>query len=176
MNSGEYSEGTHEASRPLELEETTTPPARPPQASEAVKGLTLAEAASAYGLSVSSVRRLITKGKLIGAVKVPTPKGASYRIPPEALEALGYEMKATQSGAILTAARANLEAEELSRKVKELEASLEVESLRRQLAEERERLKDEQIEDLRLFTETLRTALDKMPKQIERRGLFRRVK
>lgn len=174
MNSGEYSESSHEHSAPLELEASSTSPARPPEVSEAVEGLTIAEAASGYGLSVSSIRRLIKKGNLSGAVKVPGPKGVTYRIPPASLEALGYKMKETQSGALLTAARANLEAEELAKKVKELEASLEVESMRRQLAEERERLKDEQIEDLRLFTETLRTALDKMPRQIERRGLFRR--
>ena len=176
MNTGDYSEGTHEHSHPLELEQTTTPPARPPQASEAVEGLTLAEAATAYGISISSVRRLIKQGKLVGAVKVPSPKGASYRIPPEALEALGYSPMATQSGAILTAARANLEAEELTRKVRDLEASLQVERLKRELSEERERLKDQQIEDLRVFTETLRTALDKRPRQIERRGFFRRGK
>jgi hypothetical protein len=174
MSAGEYSVGTHEQSSPLEIEASSTPPSRPQEASEAVEGLTLAEAASAYGLSVSSVRRLISKGKLSGAVKVPTPKGASYRIPPASLEALGYTMKETQSGAILTAARANLEAEELARKVKELEARLQLEEVRRESAEERERIKDQQITDLRIFSDSLRDALEKMPKQIERRGLFRR--
>ena len=176
MSATDYSEENHEQAQPLELPESSTPPARSPEPSESVEGLTIAEAAAAFGISVTSVRRLLSKGKLVGAAKVPGPKGVTYRIPSAAFEALGYTPKETQSGALLTAARANLEAEELARKVKELEATLELERLKRELAEERERIKDQQIDDLRAFSETLRQALDKVPKQIERRGFFRRGK
>jgi hypothetical protein len=68
---------------------------------------------------------------------VTGPKGVEYRIPPASLEALGYKVKVTQSGAVLTAARANLEAESLAVKVRELESSLEVEKIRREAAEQR---------------------------------------
>jgi hypothetical protein len=126
---------------------------------------------------VSSIRRLLKAGKIPGAAKIPGAKGAEYRIPPASLESLGYSPKATQSGAILTAARASLEAEELARQVRELEASLGLERLKRELSEERERLKEQQIADLRSFNESLRMALEKLPSAIDgpkRRGLFRR--
>lgn len=176
-SAAEYSEGTHEHSPPLELPTSTTPPARVPGPVGTVEGLTMAEAATAYGLSVSSIRRLLKAGKIPGAAKVPGPKGIEYRIPPDSLEALGYSAKATQSGAILTAARASLEAEELAREVAELKSSLAFEKALRELAEERERLKEQQITDLRNFTETLKMALEKLPAAIEapkRGGLFRR--
>lgn len=179
MSATEYSEENHEQAQPLELPEASTTPARPPESAESVEGLTIAEAAAAFGISVTSVRRLLSKGKLAGAAKIPGPKGVTYRIPSAAFEALGYTPKETQSGALLTAARANLEAEELSRKVKELEATLELERLKRELSEERERLKDQQIEDLRNFSESLRTALEKLPSALEapkRRGIFRKGK
>ena len=177
MSTGDYSEGTHEHSPPLELPASTTPPARVPTSGETIEGLTIAEAATAYGLSVSSIRRLLKAGKIPGAAKIPGPKGIEYRIPPASLESLGYSPKATQSGAILTAARASLESEELARQVAELKASLALEKVKRELAEERERLKEQQITDLRNFAETLKTALEKLPAAIEgpkRRGLFRR--
>ena len=177
MSTGDYSEATHEHSPPLELPASTTPPARVPASGETIEGLTIAEAATAYGLSVSSIRRLLKAGKIPGAAKIPGPKGIEYRIPPASLESLGYSPKATQSGAILTAARASLESEELARQVAELKASLALEKVKRELAEERERLKEQQITDLRNFAETLKTALEKLPAAIEgpkRRGLFRR--
>ena len=177
MTSGDYSPTSHEQASPLELEAVTSSPARSPEPSEAVEGLTIAEAASAYGLSVSSVRRKLKAGELPGAVKVPGPKGEEYRIPPAALEALGYKAKATQAGAVLTAARAGLEVEQLSDKVKELEALLDLEKLKRELAEERVRLKDQQISDLRDFSASLRAALDKLPAAIEgpkRKRFFRK--
>jgi transcriptional regulator with XRE-family HTH domain len=179
MSTGDYSESTvttHQES-PLELPASTSAPARVPVTVETVEGLTIAEAATAYGLSVSSIRRLLKAGKIPGAAKIPGAKGAEYRIPPASLESLGYSPKATQSGAILTAARASLEAEELARQVRELEASLGLERLKRELSEERERLKEQQIADLRSFNESLRMALEKLPSAIDgpkRRGLFRR--
>ena len=177
MSTTDYSQGSNDQPKPLELPATATESARPPVAGDSVEGLTIAEAASAFGLSVSTIRRLLKSGKILGAAKVPTPKGLEYRIPPSAFESLGYQAKATQSGAVLTAARASLEAEQLASEVRELKATLEMEKLKRELAEERERLKDQQIEDLRSFSDSLRTALEKLPAALEapkRRGLFRK--
>jgi len=132
MSTGDYSPSTHDA--PLELEASTTEAARPPEAVSEVEGLSVAEAASAYGLSTSSVRRLLTSGKLT-APKVPSPKGMEYRIAPASMEALGYKAKRTLSGVVVTEARANLEAEQLTARVKELEAALALERVRREAAE-----------------------------------------
>ena len=169
MTSADYSAGEDDHS-PLELEASTTPPPRPPEPVESVEGLTVAEAASAYGLSVSTIRRLLSAGKVEGAAKVPGPKGTEYRIPPSGLEKLGYRAKETRAGAVLTAARASLEAEELTRRVSELEASLELERVRREAAEGRAELLESNLEDLR-------SALSKLPPALEapkKRKLFRR--
>jgi excisionase family DNA binding protein len=170
MSTGDYSESTEVTTQPLELEASTTEPTRPPEPSETVEGLTIAEAATAYGLSVSSIRRLISKGKLTGVAKVPGSKGAEYRIPGEALEALGYKAKATQGGALLSAARANLEAEELTKKVTALEATLALEVVRRESAETELVAVRENLNDLR-------EVLAKLPAQLEapkKKKLFRR--
>lgn len=166
----DYSPPTQVTTQPLELETTTTEPTRPPEPLAIVEGLSTAEAATAYGLSVSTVRRLISKGKLTGIVKVSTAKGVEYRIPPASLEALGYTAKATQSGALLNAARANLEAEQLAAKVSSLEATLALEVVRRESAETELVAVRENLNDLR-------EALAKLPKVLEapkRRGFFRR--
>jgi AraC-like DNA-binding protein len=175
VTSGDYSPASHE--QPLELEATTSEPARTLEPSELVEGLSIADTASAYGLSVSTLRRLLKAGKVEGAVKVPGPKGIEYRIPPGSLEALGYKAKETRAGAVLTAARAGAEAEQLAARVRELEALLQLEAARREIAEEVSRLKDQQIADLRTFTRSLTEALDKLPRALEpsqRRRLFRR--
>jgi chromosome segregation ATPase len=96
----------------------------------------------------------------VAAAKVTGPKGVEYRIPPAALEALGYKVKVTQSGAVLTAARANLEAETLAVKVRELESSLEVEKIRREAAEQRSA-------DLTQSLSDLREVIAKLPKALE---------
>lgn len=160
--------------QPLELTTTTTAPTQPPEPLAKVEGLSTAEAAAAFGLSVSTVRRLIIKGNskglLTGVVKVSTAKGIELRIPPASLEALGYTAKATQSGAILNAARANLEAEQLAAKVSTLEATLALEVVRRESAETELVAVRENLNDLR-------EALAKLPKVLEapkRRGFFRR--
>jgi predicted DNA-binding transcriptional regulator YafY len=170
MSTGDYSESVQVNTQPLELEASTTEAPRPPEPVQSVEGLTIAEAATAYGLSVSSIRRLISKGKLIGAVKVPGSKGAEYRIPGKSLEALGYKPKETQGGALLSAARANLEAEELTRKVRELEATLALEVVRRESAETELVAVRENLNDLR-------EVLAKLPAQLEapkKKRLFRR--
>lgn len=166
----DYPPSAHEHSPPLELPTSTTTPARVPAPAATVEGLTCAEAATAYGVSVSTVRRLLKAGKIPGAAKVPTVKGIEYRIPPASLESLGYSVKATQSGAILTAARAAREAEELAQKLKQVEASLALETFRREAAEK-------ELKAVSLNLDDLRGALARIPLQLEapkRRGLFKR--
>jgi excisionase family DNA binding protein len=170
MTTGDYSPPSQVTTQPLELEASTTEPPRPPEPSETVQGLTIAEAATAYGVSSSTLFRLIKKGKLTGVAKVPGAKGGEYRIPGESLEALGYTPKATQGGALLNAARANLEAEELSKKVSALEATLALEVVRRESAETELVAVRENLNDLR-------EVLAKLPAQLEapkKRKLFRR--
>jgi len=157
--SDDYSPGQADYSPPLELE-ATTEDTRTPEAGTAVEGLTVTEAASAYGLSVITVRRLVTSGKLAGAAKVSGPKGSAWRIPPEALEKLGYRPGGTRAAAVVAAARAHLEAEEMNRHVAELLASLELERTRRESAEKR-------ATDLEANLADLRTALAKLPAAIE---------
>lgn len=171
MTGGDYSV-TSQSPSPLELEATTSEPTRTVEPATEVEGLTIQEAASAYGISESTVRRLI-KGKppKVNAVKVPGAKGVEYRISPNALEALGYKVKVTQSGAVLTAARANLEAETLAAKVRDLQSSLEVEQIRREAAERRSADLEQSLSDLR-------EVIAKLPKALEppapRRRWFRK--
>ena len=160
MSTTDYSQGNQGVSQPLELEASTSEPARVPSASEQVDGLTLTEAAAAYGVSVPTVRRLLKAGKLPGAVKVPGPKGIEYRIPAGSLEGLGYKPKQSQAGAVLTASRAGLEAELLGARVRELEASLETERVLRASAEK-------EAELLRANLDDLRVALSKLPPVLE---------
>jgi excisionase family DNA binding protein len=171
MSTTDYSSENPDNSSPLELPEAATPSPRPIEPpSVTVEGLTVAEAATAYGLSVSTVRRLLNKNRISGAAKITGVKGVEYRIPPEALEALGYSRKETLSGAVLTAAQANLEAEQYAAKVRELEALLELERARREVTEVRAQLLQQNLDDLR-------DLIAKLPPMLEapkRRGIFRR--
>ena len=146
---------------PLELEATTTEPSRLMQeAAPVVEGMTLTEAANAYGVSVKTVQRHAQAGKLPGAVKVPGVKGVSWVIPSGAMETLGYQAKRTLAGVVVTEARANLEVEQLATRVRELESLLELERVRREKAEAESALKDANLTDLR-------SALEALPKAIE---------
>jgi len=172
--SDDYSPGEADYSPPLELE-ATTEDTRTPEAGTAVEGLTVTEAASAYGLSVITVRRLLTSGKLAGAAKVSGPKGSAWRIPPEALEKLGYRPGGTRAAAVVAAARAHLEVEEMNRHVAELLASLELERVKREAAERENRLLSESLEKSEA---NLAAALQRIPLPIEgpkkRRRFFRK--
>lgn len=172
--------GTHKRSKasqtrseapqaPLELEAATSEPSRPLEVSEEVIGLSIPEAATAYGTSVSTIRRRISKGELF-AVKVPGPKGAEYRIPPGSMEALGYKLSDSFAGSGVKASKLGLELEELRVKVRELEASIVESGLRREAAER-------ELEAVRANLSDLREALAKLPRAIEaapRRKLFGR--
>jgi len=137
----------------------TKEPARPVEASGDVEGLTITEAASAYGVSVSTLRRRIAAGDIDGASLVPGPKGQEYRLPPASLEALGYRARETRAAEAVKAARAGLEAEALDAKVRDLEAALEVERLRREAAEGKAEALEGNVLDLRTNNATLQAAL-----------------
>lgn len=153
---------------PLELEASTSEPART-QSSPEVEGLSVTDAASAYGVSVSTLRRLLKSGKLAGAM-VPGPKGSEYRVRGSDLEALGYRARGTVSGAVLTAARAGAEVESLSAKVSELEARLDLERVRREAAEREAEVLSQSLEDLRLVISKLPAALPEGARKRRRFG------
>lgn len=142
---------------PRELEATTSEMSRP-RSSPGVEGLTVTDAASAFGVSVSTIRRLLKSGKLAG-VLVPGPKGSEYRVSGDDLAALGYTPRETAGGARLTAARASLEAEELGVRVSQLETALELERVKREAAEAKAEVLAQSIEDLRLVISKLPAAL-----------------
>jgi hypothetical protein len=58
--------------------------------------LTVAEASAVFGVSVSTVRRMLTDGKLPNASKRKGPRGDEWVIPPADLTALGYQTDVTQ--------------------------------------------------------------------------------
>lgn len=146
---------------PLELEAKTAEPARPvEQDTPTVEGLTLTEAASAYGVSLKTVQRRAQAGELIGAVKVPGAKGVAWVVPLGAMEKLGYKLKETKAAATVRAQRSEAGNEQLATRVQELEALLELERTRREAAEKENLLKDENLADLR-------AALAALPKAIE---------
>jgi excisionase family DNA binding protein len=138
---------------------TASEPVRPREPSEAVPGLTITEAASAFGVSVSTIRRRIAQGDIPGAVKVPGPKGSEYRIPPASLEALGYVYAATREAVTVEASRAGLEVENLRRELSEAKATAD------RLRAERD-AKAREVELLAASVEDLRTALRKLPDAI----------
>jgi excisionase family DNA binding protein len=156
MSTADYSPEPGEHS-PLELEASTSEPTRT-QSPPEVEGLSVTDAAGAYGVSVSTIRRLLKSGKLAG-VLVPGPKGSEYRVRGSDLEALGYRVRGTVPGATLTAARAGAEVEALSAKVSELEARLDLERVRRESAEREAEVLAQSLEDLRLVISKLPAAL-----------------
>lgn len=160
VTTSDHSAGSHPGSHPAEplaeLTASTSEPARPREASEAVPGLTITEAASAFGVSVSTIRRRIAQGDISGAVKVPGPKGSEYRIPAEAMEALGYTYTASREAAVVEVSRAGLEVEALRRELAEATATAERLRLERDA-------KAREVELLTASVEDLRTALRKLP-------------
>ena len=55
--------------------------------------VSMAEATERWEVSERTLRRRLTDGDVPGAYKAPAPKGEQWRIPPEALDALGYNRK-----------------------------------------------------------------------------------
>ncbi len=63
-----------------------------------LEALTVAETSALFGVSVSTIRRLLAEEKLPGATKRKGPKGDEWVIPPADMTALGYRTQ----GAITT--------------------------------------------------------------------------
>lgn len=117
-------------------------------------GLTLAETATAYGVSISTLRRLLAKDKRgnppkLRGTKISIPTGREYRIIPADMEALGYTAKHTVGGLVVTTARANLEAELLAAKVRDLEGSLQVSTALLHAKTDEAKMLAEHLADLR---------------------------
>lgn len=160
MSTSDYPGTPAEHPEPLALEATATEPARPVEPLDTVEGLTITEAATMYGLSVSTIRRLLKAGKVAGAAKVTLTKGAEYRIPRAGLEALGYREKVVVARSETIEARTYAQLQELSARVRDLEATLELERVRREAAEGK-------AETLAANLEDLRSALSKLPPALE---------
>lgn len=150
---------------PLELEAKTAEPARPvEQDTPTVEGLTLTEAASAYGVSLKTVQRRAQAGELIGAVKVPGAKGVAWVVPLGAMEKLGYKLKETKAAATVRAQRSEAGNEQLATRVQELEALLVLERTRREAAEKEASDLRESLVSERATVEVLRALI---PKELE---------
>jgi hypothetical protein len=76
-----------------ELTETTgtTDTARRTGPVETPGAVTVGEAVKGWHLSNRTLRRRLAAGEVAGAYKVPGGKGEEWRIPADALDALGYE-------------------------------------------------------------------------------------
>lgn len=133
MSTSDYSDDSHDYSDDSQpVPQGNAEPLMLNAGAEAIEtGLTLAETATAYGVSISTLRRLLAKDKRgnppkLRGTKVSIPTGREYRILPADMEALGYTARHTVGGLVVTTARANLEAELLAAKVRDLEGSLQV--------------------------------------------------
>lgn len=150
---------------PAKTEEKRTAGAAPEP-----EGLTIGEAVARFEVGANTLRRWLQRGELPGAVKVPSTKGDTYRIPLEALEARGLrprsgvEAASPEAAAALKQAEAELrraraQLEQAAEKTREAEATAQAAQVRSsQLATEL----DAEREKLRLVTEAqsdLRRAL-----------------
>lgn len=163
MGATEVTPSSHD--HPLELEAKTTEPARPvEQDTPTVEGLTLTEAANAYGVSLKTVQRRAQSGELIGAVKIPSAKGVAWVVPLGAMEKLGYKLKETRAVATIRAQRSEAGNEQLATRVQELEALLILERTRREAAEKESLDLRESLTSERVNNEILRGLL---PKELE---------
>lgn len=82
------------------------------------EGLTIAEAVARFEVGANTLRRWLQRGELPGAVKVPSSKGDTYRIPLDTLEARGLKQRASEEVAAGVAAAALEKAEEELRKAR----------------------------------------------------------
>ncbi len=163
MSTTDYSEDSQEVSEgsqePLMIEAVTTEPDRTQAPSSAVDGLTITEAASAYGISVSTLRRRLKAGEIVGAAMVTGPKGQEYRVPASSLEALGYTALENRAGVTVKAAKVTLEAEQLLSEVKELRARDELRQTQLAMVEQERDLLRASVEDLRGALASVQIAL-----------------
>ena len=78
---------------PLELPEKTEEKRTAGASSVEPEGLTIAEAVARFEVGANTLRRWLQRGELPGAVKVPSSKGDTYRIPLAALEGRGLKLR-----------------------------------------------------------------------------------
>lgn len=132
---------------PLELTSTTGEKFTPGTSDTSGTTLAISEAARRMGVSVSTLRRRLTKGQIPGAHKAPGPDGLEWRVPVSALPDTPSVSSPVDTD--------------------------EVQSLRDELAELRTRVAVAEALDeaRRAEVESLRTmlaaALDKVPKALE---------
>lgn len=127
--------------------------------------LSLKEAAQRLGVHEQTVRRAVKAGKVPGAHTVPHGKGEQWRVPVAALEALSRQNPAQVAEAS--------EADQLRRRVTELEQQLE---LQRALADERRHQLDQLNQTMRALAAGVRPP-DSPPAQApadERKRWWRR--
>jgi hypothetical protein len=158
-------------------------PSEPP----ATDALALEEASRAYGVSVTTLRRLLRDERIAGAYKVPGPKGAEWRIPRGSLDALGYSPAQPAQDTTPQPAQPSADLAALVASIASLTDALD--GQRRQLLaaeEDRGRAEREAVE-ARVTTARLEAQLDaerersaelltRLEAATARRGLFRRRK
>lgn len=98
---------------PAKTEEKRTAGAAPEP-----EGLTIGEAVARFEVGANTLRRWLQRGELPGAVKVPSTKGDTYRIPLAALEARGLRLRGGVEAASPEAAAALKQAEAELRKAR----------------------------------------------------------
>ena len=171
---------------------TALPPAgdthdhRPAEAPQ-TDALSLTEASQTYGVSVTTLRRLLRAGDVAGAFQVPGPKGREWRLPAGSLEALGYQAveKRAQSEAAPAAPVLDLSA--LDRSLATL-TDLLTEGQRQLMAAEQDRDRAaKEREEARIDAARLEAQLEAAQAKVSdletrleaataRRGIFRRRK
>jgi excisionase family DNA binding protein len=121
--------------------------------------LTIAEACALFGVSDSTIRRAIKKGRLVAEHR-KTDKGTEYVFTAAALEAAGYRKPAPNAVQVVETSANALALEEARRELAEAKAAAEVAAIRREYLErENARL----VADLDEVKENLRKALDRIP-------------
>jgi excisionase family DNA binding protein len=144
-----------DATKPLEL------------AAPAPQWVTIAEASALYGISDSTLRRAIRKGRL-KAEQVKTERGPEWRFTMQAVEALGYSRKPAEvvptveavSAAEVKASASALALEEAQRRIADLTTRLEVNTVRGEFLERENARLTADLEDTKA---NLRKALDRIP-------------
>ena len=93
----------------------TSPAAWRPATAESPGTVSMAEAITLWELSERTLRRRLAAGEVAGAHKAPSSKGEEWRIPADALDALGYKRVTAETVAPPAAA---VETEELLRELR----------------------------------------------------------
>jgi excisionase family DNA binding protein len=162
--------GTHENGHMVSHEQASVANPKPE-----LEALTVADASALFGVSVSTIRRLLADGKLPGATKRTGPKGDEWVIPPADLTALDYTPQAPQAPQplditvvqpLLDSLRADLEARHES-EVKGLQEKVD----RANERADNERQLRESVEVQANLAKALAVQVEKRNLELERRAL-----